>query len=231
MAVSPLIVLIEDEKLIRRIVRAMLEAEGMRIEEAATAREGLAIAANRRPDLMIIDLGLPDMDGIDVISSLRDWSAVPILVLSARTKEEDKVAALNAGADDYLTKPFDAAELAARIRAMFRRCNRSGTKEISRISFGDVAVDFDARIVKRGGHTIHLTPTEYRLLTALGRHAGRVLTHRQLLQEVWGSKHEESVQYVRIYMGHLRRKLERDAAQPEFIVTESGVGYRLIGAK
>jgi two-component system KDP operon response regulator KdpE len=232
MAAHPVtIVLIEDEKHIRRFVRASLEGEGKRIVEVGTGREGLAISAASRPDLVIVDLGLPDIDGIEVIRMLRDWSAVPIIVLSARAREEDKVAALNAGADDYLTKPFGAAELTARIRALLRRQKCGGTNETARISFGDVRVDFDARLVERNGHTIHLTPIEYKLLVALAHHAGHVLTHRQLLHEAWGPAHAENAHYLRIYMGHLRQKLERDPAQPEHIVTETGVGYRLAGVR
>ncbi|BCZ83414.1 DNA-binding response regulator [Paraburkholderia terrae] len=225
------IVLIEDEKLIRRFVHASLEGEGMRVVEAGTGREGLAMAASSRPDMVIVDLGLPDIDGVEVIRVLRDWSAVPVIVLSARTREEDKVGALNAGADDYLTKPFGAPELIARIHAQLRRQRGGVTRETSKISFGEVLVDFDARLVERDGHTIHLTPIEYRLLSALAHHAGRVLTHRQLLQEVWGPAHAENAHYLRIYMGHLRQKLERDPAQPVYIVTELGVGYRLVGVR
>ncbi|SIT38604.1 DNA-binding response regulator in two-component regulatory system with KdpD [Paraburkholderia piptadeniae] len=225
------IILIEDEKHIRRFVRASLEREGMRVVEAGTGREGLSTAAVSRPDLVIVDLGLPDIDGVEVIRVLRDWSAVPAIVLSARSKEEDKVAALNAGADDYITKPFGAAELTARIRALLRRQSCSGTNGMSKIAFGDVLVDFDARVVERDGHTIHLTPIEYRLLVALARHAGCVPTQRQLLQEVWGPAHAENAHYLRIYMGHLRHKLERDPAQPVHIVTETGVGYRLVGVR
>ncbi|MEM5341457.1 response regulator [Paraburkholderia azotifigens] len=225
------IILIEDEKHIRRFVHAALQSEGMRVVEAGTGREGLAMAASSRPDLVIVDLGLPDIDGFEVIRVLRGWSAVPVIVLSARTREEDKVAALNAGADDYLTKPFGPAELIARIRAQLRRQNCSVTSETSQLFFGAVRVDFDARLVERDGHPIHLTPIEYRLLAALARHAGRVLTHRQLLQEVWGPAHAENAHYLRIYMGHLRQKLERDPAQPEHIVTETGIGYRLLGVR
>ena len=225
------VVLIEDEKHIRRFLRASLEGEGMRTVEASMGREGLAIVATSRPDVVIVDLGLPDMDGIEVIRGLRDWSTVPVIVLSARTREEDKVAALNAGADDYLTKPFGAAELVARIRAQRRRQSGHVISETAKIAFGEVRVDFDARVVERDGHTIHLTPIEYRLLTALARHAGCVLTHRQLLQEVWGPAQAENAHYLRIYMGHLRQKLERDPAQPEHIVTETGVGYRLVGVR
>ena len=224
------VVLIEDDKPIRRFVQASLETEHMRVLEAESGRRGLSLAASARPDLVIVDLGLPDMDGADVIGQLRDWSSVPIIVLSARTREQEKVAALDAGADDYLTKPFGVPELMARIRAQLRRHNRAGSNDSSKLQFGAVEVDFEMRIVRREGQPVHLTPIEYRLLVALARHAGRVLTHRQLLHEVWGPSRVESAHYLRIYMGHLRQKLERDPAQPEHIMTETGVGYRLVGA-
>jgi two-component system, OmpR family, KDP operon response regulator KdpE len=225
------IVLIEDDKYIRRFVRASLESDAMHVLDAEAGRRGLTVAASARPDLVIVDLGLPDMDGLDVIRELRGWSAVPIIVLSARSREQDKVAALDAGADDYLTKPFGVSELTARIRAQLRRHNRGGTAESPKVQFGAVTVDLDARLVQLNSETIHLTPIEYRLLATLVRHPGRVLTHRQLLQEVWGPSRADSAHYLRIYMGHLRQKLERDPAQPEHIVTETGVGYRLIGVK
>lgn len=224
------VVLIEDDKPIRRFVQASLESEHMRVLEAESGRRGLSLAASARPDLVIVDLGLPDMDGADVIGQLRDWSSVPIIVLSARTREQEKVAALDAGADDYLTKPFGVPELMARIRAQLRRHNRASSNESSKLQFGEVEIDFEMRTVRREGQPVHLTPIEYRLLVALARHAGRVLTHRQLLHEVWGPSRVESAHYLRIYMGHLRQKLECDPAQPEHIMTETGVGYRLVGA-
>jgi two-component system, OmpR family, KDP operon response regulator KdpE len=224
------VVLIEDDAPIRRFVRASLESESIRVLEAETGRRGLSLAASARPDLLIVDLGLPDMDGADVVRQLRDWSSVPVIVLSARTREEEKVAALDAGADDYLTKPFGVPELLARIRAHLRRQSRGASAEASKLRFGAIELDFDMRTVRRDGQPIHLTPIEYRLLVSLARHAGRVLTHRQLLQEVWGPSRVESAHYLRIYMGHLRQKLERDPAQPEHIMTETGVGYRLVGA-
>jgi len=224
------VVVIEDDRHICRFVRASLESEAMRVTEAQTGRRGLALVAGTRPDLVIVDLGLPDMDGVDVIRQLRGWSAVPVIVLSARSSEKEKVAALDAGADDYLTKPFGVAELMARIRAQLRRQNRTAGAEGSIVRFGDVVVDLDARVVQRGGEPVHLTPIEYRLLAALARQAGRVITQRQLLQEVWGPSRVDSAHYLRIYMGHLRQKLERDPAQPEHIVTETAVGYRLVGA-
>jgi two-component system KDP operon response regulator KdpE len=223
------VVLIEDESQIRRFVRAALEGEGMTVYEAETGKAGLTEAATRKPDLVVVDLGLPDADGIDVIRELRAWADIPVIVLSARTQEAEKVAALDAGADDYLTKPFGVPELLARMRAHLRRRQRGGASEAV-VRFGEVSVDLAQRIVVRAGEVVHLTPIEYRLLVALVRHAGRVLTHRQLLSDVWGPSHVESQHYLRIYMAHLRRKLERDPAQPEHIVTETGIGYRLVGA-
>ncbi|GAB6848935.1 two-component system response regulator KdpE [Paraburkholderia sp. A1RI_3L] len=223
------VVLIEDEKQIRRFVRATLEAEGIAVHDADTGRQGLVEAATRKPDLVIVDLGLPDTDGLDVIRELRGWSDLPVIVLSARSQESEKVAALDAGADDYLTKPFGVSELLARIRAHLRRRNHGGSNETPQVHFGGVTVDLALRQVSRDGAPVHLTPIEYRLLATLVRHAGRVLTHRQLLRDVWGPSHVESSHYLRIYMAHLRQKLERDPAQPEHIVTETGVGYRLIG--
>jgi two-component system, OmpR family, KDP operon response regulator KdpE len=227
------VVLIEDDNHIRRFVHASMESSEIRVLDAEHGRRGLALAASARPDLVIVDLGLPDMDGVDVIRQLRDWSSIPVIVLSARTREDEKVAALDAGADDYLTKPFGVAELMARIRAHLRRHNRSaaGNGETAKVSFGDVVIDLEMRTVEREGKSVHLTPIEYRLLVSLIRHAGRVLTHRQLLQEVWGPSRTDSAHYLRIYMGHLRQKLERDPAQPENIITETGVGYRLVGVQ
>jgi two-component system KDP operon response regulator KdpE len=223
--------LIEDEPQIRRFVRAALEAEGWQVFEAATARLGLRDAATRKPDLLVLDLGLPDADGIEVIRDVRSWSAVPIVVLSARMEESDKITALDAGADDYLTKPFGVGELLARVRANLRRPRSAGSEgkpDDALFQFGEVEVDRQARLVRRGGIEVHLTPLEYRLLMALVTHAGRVLTHRQLLREVWGPSHADQSHYLRIYMGHLRQKLEADPSQPQHLLTESGVGYRLM---
>ena len=228
---SVVVVLIEDEQQIRRFVRVSLEGEGMAVYDATTGKEGLVEAATRKPDLVIVDLGLPDTDGLDVIRELRNWSDLPVIVLSARTQETEKVAALDAGADDYLTKPFGVSELLARIRAHLRRRNRGGANDTPQVSFGGVSVDLALRRVTRDGEPVHLTPIEYRLLAALVRDAGRVITHRQLLRDVWGPSHVESSHYLRIYMAHLRQKLERDPAQPEHIVTETGVGYRLVGVQ
>lgn len=225
------VVLIDDDKTIRRFVRTALEAEGMTVHEANTGMQGLAQAATRLPDLVITDLGLPDVDGTEVIRELRAWSSVPVIVLSARTREEDKVRALDAGADDYLTKPFGLPELMARIRAQLRRQSRGGRLGLSQVRFGAVTLDLGERRVVRGSEIVHLSPIEYRLLSALARHPGRVLTHHQLFQEVWGPARTDNYHYLRIYMGHLRQKLECDPAQPEYIVTESGVGYRLMGVE
>lgn len=225
------VVVIEDDNQIRRFVRTTLEAHDMTVFEAATGQQGLREAAFRKPDLIVMDLGLPDTDGIDVIRELRTWTEQPVIVLSARTHEEAKVGALDAGADDYLTKPFSVSELLARIRAQLRRRNRGGELEKPEVRFGEVSVDLSERRVMRDGLAIHLTPIEYRLLTTLVRHAGRVLTHRQLLRDVWGPAYVENPHYLRVYMGHLRSKLEVDPAQPVHIVTETGVGYRLVGAQ
>ncbi|WP_206996961.1 response regulator [Trinickia mobilis] len=223
------VVLIDDDKSIRRLVHTVLLADGMAVVEAKTGEQGLALVAAKRPDLVIVDLSLPDMDGMDVIRDVRNWSMVPVMVLSARSGEEDKVAALDAGADDYLTKPFGHSELVARIRARVRRGAGGSGGGWREIHFGAVTVDPNARKVMRDSQIIHLSPIEYRLLSALVRQAGRVLTHQQLIQEVWGRPRAGNFHNLRIYMGHLRKKLERDPAQPEHIITETGVGYRLVG--
>ncbi|MCJ0764757.1 two-component system response regulator KdpE [Variovorax terrae] len=230
---SPVAIVIEDEPQIRRFVRAALEAEGWQVHEADSARRGLSEAGTRKPDLLVLDLGLPDGDGLEVIRDVRGWSAVPIIVLSARVDEADKVAALDAGADDYLTKPFGVGELLARVRANLRRPRAAAggaqAEEADPLfRFGDVEVDRPARVVRRAGVDVHLTPIEYRLLSVLVANAGRVLTHRQLLREVWGPSHAEQSHYLRIYMGHLRQKLEADPAQPRHLLTETAVGYRLL---
>lgn len=233
---SPLAVLIEDEPQIRRFVRAALEAEGWQVIEADTVKRGLVDAGTRKPDLLVVDLGLPDGNGLDLIRDVRGWSNVPIVVLSARTDEADKIAALDAGADDYLSKPFGVGELLARVRANLRRpraasgdAQNGASSEVDPVfRFGAVEVDRQARIVRRAGAEVHLTPIEYRLLTVLMANAGRVMTHRQLLREVWGPAHSEHSHYLRIYMGHLRQKLEADPAQPRHLLTETAVGYRLL---
>ena len=225
---SPTVVVIEDEPHIRRFVRSALEAEGWLVHEADTAKKGLTEAGTRKPDLLVLDLGLPDGNGLDVIRDVRGWSAVPIIVLSARSDEADKIAALDAGADDYLTKPFGVGELLARVRANLRRPRATSLEDADPVfRFGEVEVDRTARLVRRAGAEVHLTPMEYRLLSVLMANAGRVLTHRQLLREVWGPSHAEQSHYLRIYMGHLRQKLEVDPTQPRHLLTETAVGYRL----
>ena len=224
----PVAILIEDEPQIRRFVRLALEAEGWQVHEAETAARGLADAGTRKPDLIILDLGLPDGDGDDFILDVRDWSTVPIIVLSARTNEADKIRALDAGADDYLTKPFGVGELLARVRSAVRRLRQPGINLHGVIQFGDIKVDIKARLVTKANQVVHLTPTEYRLLMVLVTNAGRVVTNPQLLREVWGPSHSESSHYLRVYMGHLRQKLEDDPAQPRYLLTETAVGYRLL---
>jgi two-component system, OmpR family, KDP operon response regulator KdpE len=228
-ASQPTAILIEDERQIRRFVRTALEAEGWNVIEAQTLQAGLTDAGTRKPDLIILDLGLPDGDGMEFLKDLRGWSRVPVIVLSARVGEQDKIEALDAGADDYLTKPFSVGELLARVRAARRRQD-AGAAPGAAFEFGDVRVDLSLRTVHKGGTQIHLTPTEYRLLTLLVANAGKVLTHRQILREVWGPSHSEDGHYVRVYMGHLRQKLEDEPAQPKHILTETAVGYRLVQA-
>jgi two-component system KDP operon response regulator KdpE len=228
-ATTSTLVVIEDDPQIRRFLRTGLSAEPFRIFEAETGRAGLVEAATRKPDLVIVDLGLPDLDGVDVVAELREWYTRPIIILSARSNEQEKIKALDAGADDYLTKPFGIGELLARIRAALRRAARdAGVAAENSIEFGEVRVDLAARRVQRAGGDVHLTPNEYRLLAALVRHAGKVCTHRQLLAEVWGPSHVEHGHYLRIYMAQLRHKLEADPTNPRFLRTEAGVGYRLL---
>jgi two-component system KDP operon response regulator KdpE len=222
------LVVIEDDPQIRRFLRTGLSAEPFRIFEAETGRAGLVEAATRKPDLVILDLGLPDLDGVDVVAELRAWYTRPIIILSARSNEQEKIKALDAGADDYLTKPFGIGELLARIRAALRRAARDdGVAAESTFEFDDIRIDLAARRVQRGGNDVHLTPNEYRLLAVLIRYAGKVCTHRQLLAEVWGPSHVEHGHYLRIYMAQLRHKLEADPTNPRFLRTEAGVGYRL----
>jgi two-component system KDP operon response regulator KdpE len=229
---APVAVIIEDEPQIRRFVRAALEAEGWQVHEADTASRGLTEAGTRKPDLLVLDLGLPDGDGLHVIRDVRSWSPVPIIVLSARVDEADKVAALDAGADDYLTKPFGVGELLARVRANQRRHRAASAQDGGTgdtvFRFGQVEIDRQARIVRRAGAEVHLTPIEYRLLMVLVTNTGRVMTHRQLLREVWGPAHTGQNHYLRIHMGHLRQKLEDEPAQPRHLLTETAVGYRLL---
>ena len=221
------VLIIEDEHAIRRFLRTALEADGLRVYEAETLQRGLLEAATRKPDLIILDLGLPDGDGIDFIRDLRQWSAIPVIVLSARSEESDKIAALDAGADDYLSKPFGIGELQARLRVALRR-HASGVSPEPVVHFSNVKVDIAARLVHRGDEEIHLTPIEFRLLAVLLNNAGKVLTQRQLLNQVWGPNAVEHSHYLRIYMGHLRQKLEQDPARPRHFLTETGIGYRFM---
>ena len=222
------VLVIEDDQQIRRFLRATLGSHGYRLFEAATGEAGLVEAATRQPNIVILDLGLPDIDGLDVIRRLREWTALPIVVLSARGQERDKIAALDAGADDYVSKPFGVGELLARMRAALRHATRNPEDAgESTFSLGDLYVDLPKRQVSVAGSQVHLTPIEYRLLTTLIRHAGKVLTHRQLLLEVWGPPYADQAHYLRVYMAQLRRKLEADPARPRYLITEPGVGYRL----
>ncbi|MBW5817386.1 two-component system response regulator KdpE [Yersinia kristensenii] len=228
MTISPTnILIVEDEKEIRRFVRIALEGEGWRVFESETLQRGLIEAGTRKPDLIILDLGLPDGDGLTYIQDLRQWSAIPIIVLSARSSEEDKVAALDAGADDYLSKPFGISELLARVRVALRR-HSGGSQESPLVTFSDISVDLINRQVTRAGIDLHLTPIEFRLLSALLANTGKVITQRQLLNQVWGPNYVEHSHYLRIYMGHLRQKLETDPTRPKHLLTETGVGYRFI---
>jgi len=225
---SPVAILVEDEPQIRRFVRLALEEEGWQVVEAETLRRGLTDAGTRKPNLIVLDLGLPDGDGVDFITDLRQWSDVPVIVLSARTQEEQKIRALDAGADDYLSKPFGVGELLARVRSNLRRLRQAGNRPSDRLQFGDIVLDLKARLVTKGERIVHLTPTEYRLLCVLAANAGKVVTNRQLLLDVWGPSHAESSHYLHVYTRHLRQKLEDDPAQPRFLLTEAGVGYRLL---
>jgi two-component system KDP operon response regulator KdpE len=221
------VLIVEDDPQIRRFLRATLTAEGYLFHEALTADDGIAQASARRPDLILLDLGLPDRDGLEVIQRVRESSQTPIVVLSARGQEKDKIAALDLGADDYVEKPFAVAELLARIRAALRRAAaiaQNGTV----FRFGGVEMDLDKRFVKVDGEEVHLTPNEYKLLQVLIRYPGKVLTQRQLLNEVWGPNHLDQAQYLRVYIAQLRRKLESDPARPKHLQTEPGVGYRLV---
>ena len=225
---KPVILVIEDDPPIRRFLRTSLATQGFEVHEADCGERGLVEAAGRKPDLIILDLGLPDMDGVEVVRLVREWSALPILILSARSAEQSKIEALDAGADDYLAKPFGLGELLARVRAALRRSAGNPEAIQSEVfTAGNIRVDLANRWVRLDGEEVHLTPIQYRLLAVLIKHAGKVLTHQQILKEVWGPGHVESSHYLRIYMSQLRQKLEEDPAKPKYFLTESGVGYRL----
>ena len=223
----PVVLVVDDEPQVVRFLRATLPAQGYRVIEAATGQQGLVEASTRTPDLILLDLGLPDLDGVEVTRRLREWSRTPIIVLSARGQETDKIEALDAGADDYLTKPFGTGELLARMRVALRNAARAAGGDEAVFTVGELTVDLGARRVFVGEEEIHLTRTEYNLLALLVKHAGKVLTHRQLLKEVWGPGATGESHYLRVYMGQLRHKLERDPARPRYLLTETGVGYRL----
>lgn len=219
------VLVVDDEQAIRRFLRVTLDAQGYQVYEAETGKEALDAVPGCRPDAVILDLGLPDMEGHEVIRRLREWSSVPIIVLSVRDRETEKIAALDAGADDYLTKPFAAGELMARLRAAVRRAAHTGNEPVYEV--GELCIDLGRRAVTLGGQAVLLTPTEYDLLRTLAQHGGRVLTHHQLLREVWGASYEPETHLLRVNISNLRRKLEADPARPQYIVTEPGVGYRL----
>jgi len=223
---KPRVLIIEDESPIRGFLSASLAGEGHDVVEAETGREGLAQATMWVPEIVILDLGLPDMDGLEVIRGLREWSQAPIVILSAREQERDKVAALDAGADDYLTKPFGIRELLARVRVALRHAARVGTADAAPVAIGEFTMDFEARRTFVAGRELHLTPIEYKLLATLVRHAGKVLTHRFLLKEVWGPLRVDDVHYLRVFMAGLRRKIEAAPSHPRYLLTEQGVGYR-----
>jgi two-component system KDP operon response regulator KdpE len=222
-----LVLVVEDEPQVMRFLRATLTAHDYRLVEATTGQQALLEVATRSPDLVILDLGLPDLDGVEVTRRLREWSATPIIVISARGREDDKIQALDAGADDYLTKPFGVGELLARMRVAFRNAARVGSAGDPVFEVGDLRVDLAARRVFVAGEEVRLTRTQFNLLAALVKHAGKVMTHRELLREVWGPGAAAQSHYVRVYMGQLRHKLEADPARPRYLVTETGVGYRL----
>lgn len=222
------ILIVEDDADIRRFVRMALSSHGHEAYEADGVQRGLIEAGTRRPELVILDLGLPDGDGVEFIRELRNWSVCPVVVLSARSNEADKIAALDAGADDYLVKPFGAGELMARVRAQLRRQTLQTPSGQPEIRFGGIYIDFPARMVYRDEQLVHLTPIEYRLLTYLVGQANRVVTHRQLLKAVWGPDHTEDTHYVRVHMANLRKKIESDPSMPRYLVTEAGIGYRLV---
>jgi two-component system, OmpR family, KDP operon response regulator KdpE len=223
---KPTVLVIDDEIQIRRLLRVTLEADGYRVLEAATGQDGINAAAQRRPDVVLLDLGLPDLDGVAVLKRLREWSRVPVVVLSVRDREEDKIAALDHGADDYVTKPFSTGELLARLRVAQRHAKSNDDTTV--FQSGDLVVDLAARVVKLKGKEVRLTATEYSLLRLFVQHAGKVLTHRHILREVWGPNATEQTHYLRVYIAHLREKLEHDPAHPVLFITEPGIGYRLL---
>lgn len=223
------VLIIDDEPQMRRLLRVTLEANGYRVLDASNGNEGVVEVAQRKPDLVLLDLGLPDLDGMQVLQRIREWSRVPILILSVRDQEDEKVAALDAGADDYVTKPFNSSELLARMRAALRHCQVHPMEAVFRA--GPIEVDLASRVVLKAGKQVKLTPIEYSLLRLLVTHAGKVLTHRQLLTQVWDEKAVEHSHYLRVHVAHLREKLERDPSAPELILTEPGVGYRLVMPK
>lgn len=222
------ILIVEDEAHIRRFVRLTLEAEGHTVHEAENYQRGLIEAGTRRPDLVVLDLGLPDGDGVDLIRELRQWSSMPVIVLSARSTEASKIAALDAGADDYLVKPFGSGELSARVRAQLRRHQQQTPGGAPQINFGDICIDLVRRVVERAGEALHLTPIEYKLLTHLASQPDRVITHAQLLKAVWGPGHLEDSHYVRVHMANLRKKIEAQPSMPRHLITETGIGYRFV---
>jgi len=224
---DPQVLIIEDEPGIRKFLKAALVSHDYNPSFAETAKEGIKLITAHPPEIVILDLGLPDMDGLDVIRTIREWSAVPVIVLSARGQEKDKVAALEAGADDYLTKPFGVLELLARLKVAQRHANKSAVANTSLFEVGDISVNLEKRLVLSKGQEVHLTPTEYKLLSILVKHAGKVVTQQQLLKEVWGMHSTENSHYLRVYTQHLREKLGDDPMRPRYIVTETGVGYRL----
>jgi two-component system KDP operon response regulator KdpE len=225
-AARPTVLVIDDELQIRRLLRVCLEANGYRVLEAANGQEGISEAAQHRPDVVLLDLGLPDMDGVTVLGRLREWSQVPVVVLSVRDREEDKIKALDHGADDYVTKPFGTGELLARLRVAMRHGQPSSDSAL--FHSGRLEVDLTARVVKAGGTQAKLTATEYALLRLFVKHAGKVLTHQQILREVWGPNYIDQTQYLRVYMAHLREKLEAEPSKPSLLLTEPGIGYRLV---
>jgi len=225
---APLVLVVEDEFQMRRFLRTALTAQDFRVVEAETAKDAIAATTTHNPEIILLDLGLPDGDGIELTRNFREWSQIPIIVISARGREDDKVAALDAGADDYLTKPFGLNELLARIRVALRHKAQSGSAEATMVlEIGPLYIDQARRDVKVEGREVHLTPIEYRLLVLLARNAGKVLTHRQILKEVWGPLHSDETHYLRVFMTQLRRKIETDPARPRLLVTEPGVGYRM----